>query len=132
MLSRQDVRPQQTQTLLKTGFLPISIDYRLCPETTLVDGPMRDVCSAHEWARCILPSLQLKRTDIRPDGDRVVAIGWSTGGHLAMTLAWTAPAAGIAAPNASRLLLPNRLRRRILDSSQRTSRIGEENRRSFP
>ncbi|KAL8883015.1 MAG: hypothetical protein Q9198_000074 [Flavoplaca austrocitrina] len=100
MLSRQDVRPQQTQTLLKTGFLPISIDYRLCPETTLVDGPMRDVCSAHEWARCILPSLQLKRTDIRPDGDRVVAIGWSTGGHLAMTLAWTAPAAGVAAPNA--------------------------------
>ncbi|KAL8662082.1 MAG: hypothetical protein Q9202_005056 [Teloschistes flavicans] len=100
MLSRQDVRPVQTRTLLKAGFLPISIDYRLCPETTLVDGPMRDVCSAHEWARCILPSLQLKRTDIRPDGDRVVAIGWSTGGHLAMTLAWTAPAAGIAAPNA--------------------------------
>ncbi|KAL8785498.1 MAG: hypothetical protein Q9213_003324 [Squamulea squamosa] len=100
MLSRKDIRPQQTQVLLEAGFLPISIDYRLCPETTLVDGPMRDVCSAHEWARRILPSLHLKRTDVQPDGDHVVAIGWSTGGHLAMTLAWTSAAAGIPAPDA--------------------------------
>ncbi|KAL8934872.1 MAG: hypothetical protein Q9211_005001 [Gyalolechia sp. 1 TL-2023] len=100
MLSRRDVRPQQTRSLLEAGFLPISIDYRLCPETTLVDGPMRDVCSALDWARRSLPSLCLKRNDIRPDGDRVVAVGWSTGGHLAMTLAWTAPAAGVVPPNA--------------------------------
>ncbi|KAL9006260.1 MAG: hypothetical protein Q9188_000982 [Gyalolechia gomerana] len=100
MLSRKDVRPQQTRTLLEAGFLPISIDYRLCPETTLIDGPMRDVCSALDWARRSLSSLCLKRDDIRPDGDRVVAVGWSTGGHLAMTLAWTAPAAGVVAPNA--------------------------------
>ena len=100
MLSRKDVRPKQTQILLEAGFLPVSIDYRLCPEINLPDGPMRDVCFALGWARCTLPVLHLKRSDIRPSGDRVVAIGWSTGGHLAMTLAWTAPAAGIAAPNA--------------------------------
>ncbi|KAL8720220.1 MAG: hypothetical protein Q9225_002882 [Loekoesia sp. 1 TL-2023] len=100
MLSRKDVRPRQTQTLLDAGFLPVSVDYRLCPETTLIDGPMRDVCSALDWARHHLPFLPLKRTDIRPDGGHVVAVGWSTGGHLAMTLAWTAPATGIAAPNA--------------------------------
>ncbi|KAI4160942.1 MAG: hypothetical protein L6R39_000148 [Caloplaca ligustica] len=100
MLSRKDVRPQQTQSLLDAGFLPISVDYRLCPETTLINGPMHDVRSALGWARHSLPSLELKRADITPDGSRVVAVGWSTGGHLAMTLAWTAPAAAIAAPDA--------------------------------
>lgn len=100
MLSRKDVRPAQTQILLEAGFLPVSIDYRLCPETTLLEGPMHDVCSALRWARHTLPSRRLQRTDIRPDGDRVVAIGWSTGGHLAMTLAWTAPAVGLVPPDA--------------------------------
>ena len=100
MLSRKDVRPKQIQTLLEAGFIPISIDYRLCPETTLLNGPMRDVCSALHWARHTLSTLPLNRPDIHPDGDRVVAIGWSTGGHLAMTLAWTAPAASLRPPNA--------------------------------
>lgn len=101
MLSRKDVRPQQTQTLLELGFLPVSVDYRLCPEASLIDGPMGDVCDAFSWARTTLPGLQLQRPDIRPRGDQVVAVGWSTGGHLAMTLAWTAPEIhGIQPPEA--------------------------------
>lgn len=100
MLSRKDVRPQQTKILLKAGFLPVSVDYRLCPEINLLQGPMRDVCSALQWARNTLPTLRLRRADIHPNGDRVVAVGWSTGGHLAMTLAWTAPALGLAPPDA--------------------------------
>ena len=100
MLSRKDVRPQQTKILLEAGFLPVSVDYRLCPETDLLQGPMRDVCSALQWARNTLPTLRLRRADIHPNGDRVVAVGWSTGGHLAMTLAWTAPALGLAPPDA--------------------------------
>ena len=100
MLSRKDVRPTQTQTLLAAGYLPVSIDYRLCPETTLLQGPMHDVRSALHWARHTLPTTRLQRADIHPDGDRVVAVGWSTGGHLAMTLGWTAPAAGLAPPDA--------------------------------
>jgi acetyl esterase/lipase len=100
MLSRHDIRPSQTQTLLDAGFLPVSVDYRLCPEVSLVDGPMADVCAALGWVRRILPNLPLLRSDVRPDGNQVVAVGWSTGGHLAMTLPWTAPAAGILAPEA--------------------------------
>lgn len=101
MLSRKDVRPKQTQTLIELGFLPVSVDYRLCPETSLLDGPMRDVCDAFFWARKFLPKLELQRPDIRPRGDQVVAVGWSTGGHLAMTLAWTAPEIhGIQPPEA--------------------------------
>lgn len=100
MLSRRDVRPSQTQILLEAGFLPISVDYRLCPETTLLEGPMHDVRSALRWARHILPKIRLQRADIHPNSDRVVAVGWSTGGHLAMTLAWTAPSAGLKPPDA--------------------------------
>ena len=100
MLSRIDVRSAQTQLLLEAGFLPVSIDYRLCPETTLLEGPMHDVRTALFWARNTLPTLPLNRPDIHPDGSRVVAVGWSTGGHLAMTLAWTAASADIAPPDA--------------------------------
>lgn len=100
MLSRKDIRPKQTQTLLDAGFLPVSVDYRLCPETTLPEGPMHDVCDALKWARDTLPHLPLQRPNIRANGSQVVAIGWSTGGHLAMTLAWTAPAQGIPPPQA--------------------------------
>ena len=100
MLSRNDIRPEQTSKLLQSGFLPISIDYRLCPETTLLDGPMADVADALVWIRTILPKLTLSRCDVRIDTDKVVAVGWSTGGHLAMTLAWTAAARQIRPPEA--------------------------------
>ncbi|PKX88487.1 polyketide synthase [Aspergillus novofumigatus IBT 16806] len=100
MLSRKDIRSQQIKMLLNSGFLPVSIDYRLCPETSLTEGPMRDVRDALVWTRRTLPRLSLKRPDIRPNGDQVVAVGWSTGGHLAMTLSWTASLCGVRAPEA--------------------------------
>lgn len=100
MLSRKDIRPSQTRILLDRGFLPVSVDYRLCPEMTLPEGPMRDVCDALSWARTILPKLKLHRPDIRVNGDHVVAVGWSTGGHLALTLGFTAPQSGIRPPDA--------------------------------
>ena len=90
----------QTQLLLDQGLLPISVDHRLCPEVDIVEGPMTDVCHALDWARNVLPTLTLKRSDIQADGDKVVVIGWSTGGHLAMSLGWTAPARGLKAPDA--------------------------------
>jgi len=88
MLSRKEIRPRQTKLLLDRGLLPVSIDYRLCPEVTITEGPMTDVCAALQWARRTLPELVLSRRDVRPDGDRVVVIGWSTGGTLALTLGW--------------------------------------------
>jgi len=101
MSTRKDIRNDQTQILLKAGFLPVSVDYRLCPEVTLPDGPMRDACDALFWARKVLPTLALSRPDIRADGDRVVTVGWSSGGHLALSLGWTAPSLGIRAPDAA-------------------------------
>lgn len=100
MLSRNDVRPEQTKILLKSGFIPISIDYRLCPEMTLLEGPMTDVADAMAWVRETLPGTLLSRPDIRADGNKVVCVGWSTGGTLAMSLAWTVIPKGIRPPEA--------------------------------
>lgn len=100
MLSRKDIRPLQTELLLDNGLLPISIDHRLCPEIGLIEGPMTDVCHALEWARNILPTLELERSDIQADGSKVIVIGWSTGGMLAMSTAWMGPARGIQPPEA--------------------------------
>ena len=100
MLSRKDTRPRQIKYLLEQGLLPISIDYRLCPEMNIFQGPMADVCDALQWAREELPRAKLKRSAAAIDGDQVVAIGWSTGGHLATTLAWTAPLRNLRPPEA--------------------------------
>jgi acetyl esterase/lipase len=98
MFSRQEVRPSQTKWLLSNGFLPVSLDYRLCPEVNILDGPMTDVRDGYMWARTQLPSLLLEY-GIIVDSERVVAVGWSTGGHLAMSLGWTTRDAGIPSPN---------------------------------
>lgn len=99
-LSRRAVRPAQTRHLLRLGFLPVSIDYRLCPEINLVDGPFTDICDAFRWVSTALPMIMYSEQKLCVDPDRVVAIGWSTGGHLAMSLAWTAVEAGIPPPRA--------------------------------
>ncbi|GKZ28711.1 type I Iterative Polyketide synthase (PKS) [Aspergillus brasiliensis] len=89
MLSRKDVRPRQIQLLLDHGLLPVSVDYRLCPEINLLEGPITDVRDAYKWSRKTLPSLRLTSTNLQIDSSKAVAIGWSTGGTLAMSLAWT-------------------------------------------
>ncbi|TVY40548.1 3-methylorcinaldehyde synthase, partial [Lachnellula occidentalis] len=98
-LSRKAIRPIQTQHLLANGFLPVSIDYRLCPEINIIDGPMADVCDAYKWAQTSLPEIASQR-GIAVDQNKVVVVGWSTGGHLAMSLGWTAKMAGLQPPMA--------------------------------
>ncbi|KAF2004767.1 ketoacyl-synt-domain-containing protein [Amniculicola lignicola CBS 123094] len=103
MLSRKDIRPRQTQLLLENGFLPVSIDYRLSPEINIVDGAMTDVCDALEWCRNGLPHIisNLASSSFEVDTSRIAAIGWSTGGTLALTLGFTALKRGIAPPTAT-------------------------------
>lgn len=102
MLSRQDLRPRQIQLLLDNGVLPVAVDYRLCPETTILDGPLVDVSSAYTWLRNTLPSLKLTQTNINGmlDPTQAVVVGWSTGGTLSMSLAWTSIPRDISPPNA--------------------------------
>ncbi|KAK4446906.1 BcPKS16, polyketide synthase [Podospora aff. communis PSN243] len=89
-LTRRAIRPAQVAHLLANNILPVSIDYRLCPELNILDGAMTDVRDALLWARHTLPSLDLLTSrNILVDPSRIVVVGWSTGGHLAMSTAWT-------------------------------------------
>ncbi|KAL9608394.1 MAG: hypothetical protein Q9167_006774 [Letrouitia subvulpina] len=99
-LSRKAVRPFQTAFLLAHGVLPVSIDYRLCPEVNLIEGPIQDVCDAYAWVQRggLQAALRLSRHGVLVDGVRTVVIGWSTGGHLAMTTAWMSKQAGLRPP----------------------------------
>ena len=98
-LSRRAIRPFQTQHLLDNMFLPVSIDYRLCPEVNLIDGPIADVFDAYMWAKNKLPDISAQ-WGIVVDPTKVVVIGWSTGGQLATTLGWTSSAFAVSPPAA--------------------------------
>jgi acyl carrier protein/SAM-dependent methyltransferase len=96
-LSRKAIRSAQVNHLLANGYLPVSLDYRLCPEINLIDGAMTDVRDGYWWARNKLPLDLLKRGFV-VDSDHVVVVGWSTGGHLAMSIAWTTMEVGMPPP----------------------------------
>ena len=98
-LSKKAVRPAQASFLLANGILPISLDYRLCPEINLIDGPITDVRDACAWAQTSLQAI-VRYKGITIDPDKTVVIGWSTGGHLAMTTAWTTKETGVKPPRA--------------------------------
>ncbi|KAH7094593.1 BcPKS16, polyketide synthase [Paraphoma chrysanthemicola] len=98
-LSRSYIRLHQAAYLLEHNILPISIDYRLCPEINLIDGAMTDVRDAVSWARTTLPAIAGVRGIIL-DSSKVIMVGWSSGGHLAMTTAWTTVNANIPPPTA--------------------------------
>lgn len=59
-----------------------------------------DCCDALEWARKTLPSLDLTGPKVTIDPSKLLALGWSSGGQLAMTLGYTARARGIKPPDA--------------------------------
>jgi len=101
MFTRKEVNLKQIKILIANGFLPVSVDYRFCPELNILDGPMTDVCEALRWVRHELPSVAQKLAPwLQVDCEKVVAVGWSTGGHLAMTLGFTAPQRGLSPPEA--------------------------------
>lgn len=63
--------------LLKSGFVVVSIDYRLAPETKL-EGILEDVQEAWRWLREKGPGL------FRIDPDRIAVAGGSAGGYLTL------------------------------------------------
>jgi acetyl esterase/lipase len=60
---------------------------------------MTDVCDAYAWAQTHLQSI-VSSKGILIDEKRIVVIGWSSGGHLAMTIAWKSKEAGLTPPTA--------------------------------
>jgi acetyl esterase/lipase len=75
---RDAINREQLSRYLKAGFVVISIDYRLAPETKL-SGILEDLQDAYRWLRSRGPEL------FRIDPDRVAVIGHSAGGYLTLT-----------------------------------------------
>ena len=78
MGGRQGVPQPLLRRLAEAGFVVVSIDYRLAPETKL-PGIIADVEDAFEWIRSRGPEL------FGADPDRIAALGSSAGGYLTLT-----------------------------------------------
>jgi acetyl esterase/lipase len=74
---RGTVRPDQLQRYLRAGYVVVSVDYRLAPETKL-PAIIDDVRDAYRWVREKGPAL------FSVDPDRIALVGNSAGGYLAL------------------------------------------------
>ena len=70
-------RVKQLQRYLESGFVVVSIDYRLAPETKLPEL-WKDVADAYAWVRRAGPKL------FGADPDRIAVVGQSAGGYLTL------------------------------------------------
>lgn len=74
--NRESIRPEQVEMYLNAGFTIVSVDYRLAPETKLVNI-VEDIQDAYGWIREKGPKL------FHIDPNRIAVIGHSAGGYLA-------------------------------------------------
>lgn len=88
MGKRDAIAPHWINALTDRDFVVVSIDYRLCPQVSLLEGPIQDTRDAYHWCRDCLPDILKSDPDVGVvvDRDRIVALGWSAGGHLSMML----------------------------------------------
>jgi acetyl esterase/lipase len=75
--TRNGPNPEQRKRYLDAGFVIVSIDYRLAPETKL-KGIIEDVQDAFKWVRAKGPELY------KIDPKRVGVVGHSAGGYLTL------------------------------------------------
>ncbi len=75
---RGTINQVQLSRYLEAGFVVVSIDYRLAPETKL-PGIIEDLEDAYRWMRSRGPEL------FRVDPDRIAVVGHSAGGYLTLT-----------------------------------------------
>jgi acetyl esterase/lipase len=75
--SREGIHPRQLEKYLESGYVLVSIDYRLAPETKL-PGIIDDLRDAFRWVRGEGPRL------FGADPNRLGVIGHSAGGYLTL------------------------------------------------
>ncbi|KAJ3178620.1 hypothetical protein HDU87_003443 [Geranomyces variabilis] len=84
VVGTKDMIPRvQIEDLARLGFIVVNANYRLCPQVSVYEGPVQDAKDALAWIR---NDLSAELAGISADPDRVVAVGYSAGGTLALTL----------------------------------------------
>ncbi len=79
MGSRHGIERAFLDSLIKAGYVVVSIDYRLAPETKLPDI-LTDVQDAYRWVREQGPSL------FQANPDKIAVAGGSAGGYLTLAM----------------------------------------------
>ena len=79
----------QIADCLERGWIVVAIEHRLCPGVNVLEGPMSDVRDALAWVQDgSLAEVLKKRQDLDWKGEveagRVMVMGTSSGGHLAL------------------------------------------------
>lgn len=79
--------PDYVDELLGLGFgAVVSPNYRLGPTVSLLNGPVGDARDSYLWSQTELPTRLAEDSNVKLDGKRIVAIGHSAGGTLALLL----------------------------------------------
>jgi acetyl esterase/lipase len=78
----------QIADCLERGWIVLALEHRLCPSLNILEGPMTDVRDALAWAQNggLAEALvkEEPREAAKVDGERVMVMGTSSGGHLAL------------------------------------------------
>lgn len=78
----------QIEDCLERGWIVLAIEHRLCPGVDVLHGAMVDVRDCYQWVQNggLRESLVVEKSEVKPDEERILAMGTSAGGHLALTL----------------------------------------------
>ncbi|OBT60132.1 hypothetical protein VE03_10723, partial [Pseudogymnoascus sp. 23342-1-I1] len=81
-VSRADYSRPLFYELLSYNFVICCMDYRLVPETSFAELE-KDLTDVEPWIRTALP-MEMEMIGKKVDGNKVVVLGGSAGGHLAL------------------------------------------------
>lgn len=84
------VNRDQIEDCLERGWIVMAVEHRLCPQVNILEGPMTDCRDALEWIHDGGLDRELAKKEetsmFQADVSKIVAIGTSSGGHLALSL----------------------------------------------
>ena len=82
--SRKEFSQAYFQEFLRRGFVIVSADYRLLPESDFLTGQLEDIRDIEVWLREDLPQLIRDLHQTKLDPKKIVVLGASAGAHLAL------------------------------------------------
>ena len=89
----------QIADCLQRGWIVLAIEHRLCPGVNILEGPITDVRDALAWVQNGGLKEGSKRGELQgvaeADSERVMVMGTSSGGHLALCTVCIAIVSGV-------------------------------------